>query len=134
MFINYCSDNKPERHKCLPLNSQNSPTAVKAILRNIYEFVTKINISFKMQNICREKLMLQMHKGICSITVSGLQIIFIASAEQVAHLTEKFMALLNEIQIYKFHPEATLFTMNAHNMLLTERSQTMLQGFCSFGH
>lgn len=48
-----------------------------------------------MQNICSEKLMLQMHKGICSITVSGLQIIFIASAEQVAHLTEKFMALLN---------------------------------------
>ena len=38
-----------------PFTSQDYATPVTAILRNLYEFVTKINNCFKMQNICHEK-------------------------------------------------------------------------------
>ena len=38
-----------------PFTSQDYATPVTAILRNLYEFVTKINNCFKLQNICHKK-------------------------------------------------------------------------------
>ena len=55
----------------------------------------------------------------------------VTTTQQVTHLTEQLVTLLNKVQVHKVHPQATTTLVQTHCLLLTQVSKLVFKFLCS---